>query len=266
MLRCAELHKGPEKLGLCFNDSDSSMETLLRGLGVQIADQQTGHIYVELPSALMYEDWILEEWLEERKDWKSYFQGILLEDTQVLGPQYKEFYEEFARSTQSSMIVARSKMRKTQELPWLGEGGFSFGRHVGLFEDDLFGEAQWERDANAYPQLSALEEEMEELYFPVLASTSDYLLEKVFEECSSGDFGELWGMEFMAYDTSPSGDEEWRLSTLTPRELFVSRTQTQGTEVRGLSRKVGVLRFAGVGLQAPSLRDYLVANELIEGA
>lgn len=267
MLRSAEFWKEPDtRLSLLFNDSDTLLEKIFSQVEKEFETSSGSQcVIVELPSSLMYEDFEIESWLESKPTWQVEFQGLLSEESHLLGPHYLEFYEEFARSTQSKMVFARSKLKREQPIPFIESGSVSFGRHVSVFEDDLFGDPVSAREPDMMDQLASSEEELEEVYFPILAKSSDYLIEKVFTEIAEEGFGEIWGMELLRMSTSPSSDEvEFRLHTRNPAQFFHNISRLKNVSVQGLSQEVGMLRLAGVGLQQKNLRDYLVANELIQ--
>lgn len=272
MLRSAELWKEPEsRLSLLFNDSDTQLAKVFSQIESEFNDSDESQtVMVELPSSLMYEDFEIEAWLESKAHIQVEFQGLLSEESHLLGPHYLEFYEEFARSTQSKMVFARSKLKREQPIPLIESSSISFGRHVSVFEDDLFGDPVSAREPDLLERLANSEEELEEIYFPILSQSSDYLIEKVFAEVAEEGFGEVWGMELLRLSNfNESGEVEFRLHTRNPAQFFhnISRLSVSGPDsvsVKGLSHEVGMLRLSGVGLRQKSLREYLVANELIQ--
>lgn len=267
MLRSAELWKEPETgLSLLFNDSDTQLQKVFAQIESEFEGVEGAHtLMVELPSALMYEDFELESWLESKAGWEVEFQGLLSEESHLLGPHYLEFYEDFARSTQSKMVFARSTLKRDQPIPYVEAGTVSFGRHVAVFEDDLFGDPVSAREPDLLPAMAESEEELEESYFPILSQSSDYLIEKVFAEVAEEGFGEIWGMELLRMSTGGESEEiEFRLHSRNPSQFFHNISRLESVSVKGLSHEVGMLRVAGVGIDQKKLRDYLVANELIQ--
>ncbi len=279
MLRSAELTPLGKKLALCFSDSEQSFESLLKQVESVMKIQENGIIYVEWPSSLLYYDIELEAWLAKHGDWRPSFTSVLLEDCAHLNGHYREFYEEFARATLSTVIVARSELKKNENLKWIGVGGIEFGKRIQVFQEDLWPQPRFERTGQELKVLHDYEEEYEEVSFPVVTEISDYLLEKVFEELSSGDFGSIWGMEFLKRDLSVKDDSSGSatgatkeataldLYSLTPGQYFQCKSElNKDIAVYGISEQVGILRIAGVGIPTASIREYLTANELLQAS
>ena len=267
MMRSAELAPVQLLQSLCFTDSDQTFESMVSQIEKIIEEQAEGVIQVEWPSHLLCQDIELESWLSKHKDWNPSFTAVLLEEGELLNKHYSDLYEELARATLSSVVIARSAFHKNEALPWIGPEGLDFGKRLRVFEDDLWPEPKFELPPINLQAFKNYDEEYQELSIPVVAEISDYFLEKIFEELSTHDFGQFWGMEYLKQDRSAEGKKTFELYTLTPQNFYQTRsTLSSKTKVYGFSEGAGFIRMAGVGLKTTSIREYLGANELIQEA
>jgi hypothetical protein len=272
MLRSAELSKPETEVTLLFFEPETSLARLLGDLEAQIHElsdsppQQAQHIYIELPSALLFEDVELEEWLQARPDWHSSFVGLISEEAHLLNPHYRELYEEFSRASQSAVVLGRSQDMREKTPAWIERRLFDFGKHVDVFEDDLWPRALFsavaEISVGTQGLLSELPEEYEELQVPIVFQDTQKM-EMLLRPMLQGDFGHLWGAEVIRPlgPSQPTGREVMGLS-LSPRAVYEWRAKIRA-RCLGLSDQISVLSVAGVGLEKNNLIQSLRALQLL---
>ena len=268
MLRSAELSKPEMDVTLCFSRPEETLPSLLKRMEHEMDRLTAGesvkaqHLYVELPAGLLQQDFELEEWIASKPEWSVSFSGIVSEQAHVLSDYYHELYEEFARSSQSVAILARSSENKNELPEWVQNRDIDFGKHVQVFEDDLWPKALLHGSGSGAQVLRSYEEELEEIEFPIsLAEKQKF--EVLLKQLLQGDFGTLWGAELIL-PREPSGvlKSEWAAYTLAHQSIYEWRSASRARCV-GLSREVGLLSLAGVGLQKSTLSQSLRALQLL---
>lgn len=270
MMRSAELSKPEMDVTLCFSRPEETLPSLLKRMEQEMEKLSVGesvkaqHLYVELPSHLLHEDFELEEWIATKKDWSVSFAGIVSEQAHLLSEYYHQLYEEFSRSSQSVVILARSSELKNELPQWVQDKDMEFGKHVQVFEDDLWPKAllQGQAGPKTFEVLKAFEEEYEEIEFPI-SVVEKQKIEILLRQLLQGDFGTLWGAEIvMPRESSGPMRSEWSAYTLCTQNIYEWRSSSRAHCV-GLSQEVALLSLAGVGLQKNSLTQALRALQLL---
>jgi hypothetical protein len=270
MMRSAELSKPEMDVTLCFSRPEETLDSLVRRMEQEMEKLSVGesvkaqHLYVELPSQLLHEDLELEEWIAVKKDWSVSFAGIVSEQSHLLNEYYHQLYEEFSRSSQSAVILARS-LELRDELPqWVRDKDMDFGKYVQVFEDDLWPKSLLHgvSGPRTFEPLKTFEEEYQEMEFPI-SVVEKQKVEILMRQLLQGDFGTLWGAEIiMPREVSGPMRSEWAAYTLCAQNIYEWRSSSRARCV-GLSKEVALLSLAGVGLQKNSLTQSLRALQLL---
>ncbi len=271
MLRSAELTKPDSDVSLLFNDPDATLASLLKNLEAEMARPLDAelhrHIYVELPVALLHQDFELDEWLHAHSDWHSSFAGLVSEEAHYLNTYYRELYEEFARSSQSAVILARSQEGR-DELPlWVERGLIDFGKLVEVFEDDLWPRALVRASVEGLQHrglksLTEFQEEYDEFEMPI-GPLDLPKIELLFRQMIQGDFGTIWGAEVIrAVGPDTDGRTEVLGLSLAPHAIYEWRTKPRA-RCLGLGAQISLFNVVGVGLEKNNLIKSLRALQLI---
>ncbi len=270
MLRSAELSKPGTLITLLFSEPDRSLAQLLEGVEAEIArfsqlpSEGPRHLYVELPPGLLHEDLELEEWLLKHPSWNASFAGVISEEAHWLNAHYRGLYEEFARSAGSTIILGRSQDGRGELPQWVERRMIDFGKHVEVFEDDLWPRAllSVDEERRAAAALSEYSEEYEELQLPIVFQDTPKM-ELLLRQMLQGGFGALWGAEVLRPVGPVAGDEcELRGLTVSPRSVFEWRSKVRARCV-GLSDQISLLNVVGVGLERHNLVQSLRALQLL---
>ena len=271
MLRSAELSKPDAEISLVFSEPDVSLQALLKNVEAEmirpVSEGKSRHIYVELPPALLHEDFELDEWLHTQPQWHTSFAGLVSEEAHLLNPYYREVYEEFARSSQSVVILARSKERREEMPAWVDKNLLDFGRTVSVYEDDLWPSAFLHASLEGVQHrslatLTEFQEEYEELEMP-LGLQDPKKLEVLFRQMLQGDFGTLWGAEVIR-SIGPESENSVEVVglTLLPHAIFEWRAKANA-RCLGLSQQISLFNVVGVGLEKNNLIQSLRALQLL---
>lgn len=261
MLRSAELTKPEIAVTLCFSRPDESLASLLKRVEGEMAAYESQpispfHIYVELPAALLHEDFEIEEWIALHKDWSVSFSGIVNEEAHLLSEYYHELYEEFSRSSQSVVVLGRSQENKNEMPLWIQNKDMDFGKHVPVFEDDLWPKALLKAEADPKGLLKEWTEEIEEVEFPISLQEKQSV-EVLLKLLIKGELGPIWGAEIVQMrSTKSETDRELSVFTICGGALYEWRSSTRARCV-GLSSEVALLSLAGVALQKNNILQSL---------
>lgn len=268
MLRSTELSKPEMDVTLCFAHPDESLASLLKRMEYEMERLSVGesvkaqHLYAELPPKLLHHDFELEEWIATKRDWSVSFSGIISEQAHLLNDYYHQLYEEFSRSSQSVVILARSFELKAELPQWVQNKEMDFGKHISMFEDDLWPKALLKGQGNGLEVLRNYEEELEEIEFPIVIKERQKA-EILLRQLMQGDFGVLWGAEIIEPRAlSGINKNEWAAYTLSAKNVYEWRSSSRARCV-GLSSEVALLSLAGVGLQKNNLTQSLRALQLL---
>lgn len=167
-----------------------SLESWLKDLKVLLDDDSAEgprHIYCELPWDAITEDLTLEEWLQENAvGWNAGFVCLCPPDADRLPKVYREGLEEFARASQSAVMVVQEA--DTEEKPeWLNTDVLDFGEQLEVFVDPM-----WPENDEKAPKLKALpDREMDVKSYDMDPSKA----EKFMKELHEAGPDQLWGAE-----------------------------------------------------------------------
>ncbi|MBS1985184.1 MAG: hypothetical protein JST16_13520 [Bdellovibrionales bacterium] len=210
MLRASE-ETDPEVsialLPLENHNPQPSLEEVLASLHMVLAETVPGrkrHIYCELPWDVVHDPSALEEWIGSRPEfaengpedqnnpaaWNLSFVCVCPADADRLPEDYRRGLEEFARATQSAVIVARRE-GDDSELEWVDTEVLDFGRKVEIFEEDLW-PASIEND-RAMPDHKLNGKELDQLTLSVSGDRTSYM--DLFQDLVHGYYGPIWGAE-----------------------------------------------------------------------
>jgi len=271
MLRSAELTKPDTDVSLLFNGPDTSLASLLKQLEAEMArpleSELQRHIYIELPAALLHQDFELDEWLHSHPDWHSSFAGLVSEEAHYLNGHYRGLYEEFSRSSQSAVILARSQDARNELPLWVERALLDFGKRVEVFEDDLWPRALVRGSVEA-PQhlglksLTEFKDEYDDVEMPI-GPMDRPKIELLFRQMIQGDFGTLWGAEVIrAVGPDSEGRTEVQGLSLAPHAIYEWRTKVRARCV-GLGAQVSLFNVVGVALEKNNLTKSLRALQLL---
>ncbi|MEO5668415.1 MAG: hypothetical protein ABIR96_10175 [Bdellovibrionota bacterium] len=270
MLRSAELTKPDTDLSLLFAEPDTELESLLADLETEMKRPKTAshrHIYIEFPAALLQEDFELDAWLGQRLDWHASFAGIVSEEAHLLNSYYRELYEEFSRSSQSAVILARSHEGREEMPIWIEDKLIDFGKRVEVFEDDLWPRASVHASVDGLQHrgvktLTEYPEEYDAFEMPV--ALQDFAkVEVLFRQMLQGDFGTLWGAEALRIAGPEAGAEVEVVGiSLTPHAIFEWRSKVKA-RCLGLSQQISLFNVVGAGLEKNNLTQSLRALQLL---
>jgi hypothetical protein len=162
------------------------------------------NIYCELPWEMTQEGFLFEDWLGEnpflkslqesaidQNPWNISFLLICPADAERLPEIYRRGMEEFARASQSSVVVLSHS--DGEEMPaWLGTDILDFGPRLEIFDEPI-----WEKDAEAVgtPHFFTNVDAFESVILPLSGGSPIY--RNLLEELSEGVFGSIWGAEVL---------------------------------------------------------------------
>lgn len=202
----------PKDFGNSDGNLEATLEDLEKSFFSKLAPGKTHqHIYCELPWSIIDEDIALEDkltkWFADTKSpWGLSFVAMVPFDAQRLPQAYRTGLEEFARASNSAVIVGR---RETEEgdPPWLGdEEVLDFGRKLELFEDPIWPLAgEMSLQDFELPDFSKSEDEFQSIELPLFQSPEDRNSYRNFLiEIARGTFGKVWGAEVL-WRPEPTG-------------------------------------------------------------
>ncbi len=179
----------------------------------QIKNRQT-QIFIEWPWSLVDEDMDLEEWIATQPalhagGWNVSFLGICPDDVHRLPRNYREQMEEFARASNSSVIVAQSPDSDLIPL-WLDKKEIlDFGRRVEVLAEKLWVEEEVVAELTPLgdtPDFVEMKADIEELCLPVSIAPVRYRPQIL--ELWNKDNGDIWGAELYWTATDPESKQE----------------------------------------------------------
>jgi len=162
------------------------------------------NIYCELPWEMTQEGFLFEDWLGEnpflkhlkearidQNPWNISFLCICSTDAERLPEVYRRGMEEFARASQSSVIVL-SQTEGDGMPAWLGTDILDFGPKLEVFDEPI-----WDQDAQAVgtPHFFTNVESFDSVILPLLDSSETY--RDILDRLSQGEFGSIWGAEIL---------------------------------------------------------------------
>lgn len=183
-----------------------SMTSLLDRLEKTLQSRSSAtpyHLYCEIPWSALQEADEIEEWLAKRPNhfarkgaggaapWNLSFVGVAPWNGQKLPLEYRNGLEEFARASQSSIIVP--SVDGNHDLPeWLGGDRLDFGHSIEVFDDPVWSD---EAIKSRVPLSFGDEELFETLSIPI-PSFADALT-PLSDALCSGFWGRIWAAEAM---------------------------------------------------------------------
>jgi len=204
------------------------------------------HIYCELPWGGVEDGLALEDWIAARPEfsgenpWNLSFVGLCPSDADRLPEEYRVGLEEFARGSQSSIIVP-GVGGQTSNPVWVEAGQIDFGRHVEVYEEELWSTDSFERVVESgEPDAEPAEplESLTALSFVVQGDRVRFV--EMLKDLREGVYGEIWGAELVW----PEAPGVFEFLTLTQGKLFLAQSTHPALEhVAGPGR--GLLQVAG---------------------
>lgn len=183
-----------------FTDVLEKLEKAIRGY----SREGRHNIFCELPWEMTQEGFLFEDWLGEnpflkhlqegridQNTWNISFLCVCPSDAERLPDLYRRGMEEFARASQSSVLVM-SHYEGDGMPAWLGTDILDFGPKLEVFDEPI-----WDKDAEAVgtPHVFKDVENFDALILPLLNSTEEY--KDILERLSQGEFGSIWGAEIL---------------------------------------------------------------------
>lgn len=200
-----------------------SLEEVIANLQMQLTSNfthaQKRHIYCELPWEVTTDATVLEEWLASRPEfqngpnaeWNLSFVCVCAADADRLPDAYRRGMEEFARASQSGVIVVRRE-GDDSEIDWFDTEVLDFGRATEVFEEDLWPPAS---DADKeYAKHALKTDELQTITLSVSGDRTSYF--DLFQDLAHGYYGPVWGAE--AYWKNARGELE--VLSLSQGKLF----------------------------------------------
>jgi hypothetical protein len=209
------------------------------------------HIYCELPWEITEDATDIEEWLASRSelfggdkpDWNLSFVCVCPADADRLPARHRSGLEDFARASQSAVIVVRREGDES-ELTWFEDGMLDFGRTVEVFEEHLWPPAADSERVFARPVFQV--DDFQAVTLPVSGDRVSYT--DLFQDLAQGYYGPLWGAE--AIWKNSQGQLE--ALTLSQGKIF-TWTSDEASLIKDVPVNGASLSLVGVSLRTQDL-------------